>query len=189
MRLFVAIFPPMEVREALREAASGLPVKGKVRWIPASNIHLTLKFLGEVEEDGVEGIRSVLGEISRRHEPFEIELSGFGAFPSERRARVLWSGVSGGADRLRDIAGDLEAAFEALGFEGERRLYAPHITLGRARGRPATLESTRDASSILTFPAQRLELMRSVLSQGGAVYSTVAGYPLTGRRRKEVRSP
>lgn len=189
MRLFVAIFPPVEIREALREAASVLQVRGKVRWIPASNIHLTLKFLGEAGEEKLREIRSVLEEVAQRHGSFEIELSGFGAFPSGRKARVLWSGVSEGADQLRDIAGDLESAFEAIGFEGERRTYSPHMTLGRARGRPATLDSGQNGELLLTFSARRLELVRSVLDREGARYSTIAEYPLTGRPRTEVRSP
>lgn len=191
MRLFVAIFPPPEVREALSQAVKILPVKGDVRWVPARNVHLTLKFLGDVPEEKVDEIGSVLEEISAGYGPFEVEPSGFGAFPSERKARVVWSGVGEGAETLRSIAEELEPRLEALGFEREKRGYTPHITLGRARKRPAKLEAADadGATRVPGFTARRLELVESALGGKGASYSTVIGYPLTGRRRREGLSP
>lgn len=188
MRLFVAVFPPLEVREALHRAARSLPVEGGVRWVPAENIHLTLKFLGEVSEEKAGEIGGVLEEMSSGHEPFRVEPSGFGAFPSGGKARVVWSGVGEGAETLRDIVEELEPRLEILGFERERRSYTPHITLGRARKRPARLGDVGEAPRVPGFTARRLELVESVLGGNGASYSAVGGYSFK-KPRTEGQSP
>lgn len=122
----------------------------------------------------------MLEEISSGHEPFEVEPSGFGAFPSDRKARVVWSRVGTGAETLRGIAEELEGRLEALGFEREKRSYTPHITLGRARKRPARLGDVEE-EPVPGFTARRLELVESVPGGRGASYSTLAGYPFKKR--------
>lgn len=190
MRAFVAIFPPPEVRESLLDAARKLPIRGEVRWSTPENVHLTLKFLGEVPEEDLQRIGGVLETVAGRHGAFEIEAGGFGAFPSARRARILWAGVGDGADELRDLAEDVELSLAPLGFEKEGRTYSPHLSLGRARGRPARLDSTEAEISVPRFTASHLQLVKSVLDDQGATYSTLAAYPLTGkpvRRRRVAR--
>ncbi len=179
MRAFVAIFPPPQVREALLRAARRQPVSGEVRWIPPPNIHLTLKFLGDVTDEQLGEIDAALGEVSWRHLPFEIVTSTFGAFPSSRKARILWAGVGEGSERLRALADDVCGSLEPLGFAREGRPYAPHVTLGRARGRPVTLGSAQITARLPPFRADRMELVRSVLGEAGAAYSLIATYPLS----------
>ncbi len=182
MRIFVAVFPPPEVRRALVGAARELPVVGEVRWARPENVHLTLKFLGDVSEDDLDRVAEALEPVRLRHEPFEAELSGFGAFPSARRARILWAGIGEGSEFLRDLARDVEASLEPLGFEREDRAYVPHLTLGRARGRPVALEALETLSSVPTFLVRRVELVESVLGRARATYSTLAAYPLSESR-------
>lgn len=178
--MFVAIFPPVEVREALLDAVMELPVRGKVRWNRPEAVHLTLKFLGEVSEDATYGIQSALENVCEQYAPFEVETSGFGAFPSNKRARVIWSGVGEGFEPLRSLAAEVEDSLERLGFERERRGYVPHITLGRARGRPVALDLAENApESGHKFTASRVELVQSKLQRSGAVYSTVAACPFS----------
>jgi len=179
LRTFVAIFPPPEVRETLLQAARNLSTQGNVRWSLPENVHLTLKFLGDVPEDDLEGVRGTLNLVCGRHEPFEAETSGFGAFPSAKKARVVWAGVGEGQDRLRSLAEDLESSLENIGFAAEGRVYRPHLMLGRARGRPAGLELPEAAARGLKFPVREVGLVRSVLGEAGAVYSTLAAYPLS----------
>ena len=174
MRAFVAVFPPSEVREALAGAARELPVVGEVRWIRPENVHLTLKFLGDVPEDDLDRIAKALDSLSPRHGPFEARLSGFGGFPSARRARILWAGIGEGSEPLRALARDVETSLEPLGFEREDRAYVPHLTLGRARGRPVSLEAVETPSPIPGFRVRSVELVESVLGGGGAAYSTLA---------------
>jgi RNA 2',3'-cyclic 3'-phosphodiesterase len=175
MRAFVAVFPPPEVQEALANAARGLPIAGEVRLTPTANVHLTLKFLGDVPGDDLGQVAEALEPLPEEHEPFEAGISGFGAFPSPKKARVLWAGVGEGSDRLRALAEDVEESLEPLGFERENRPYVPHLTLGRARGRPVTLETVETPSPATGFPVRRVDLVQSV---PGAVYTTLAAYPL-----------
>ena len=182
MRIFVAVFPPPEIRSTLVDAARRIPVTGEVRWLRPKNVHLTLKFLGEVSEDDVGRIAGALEPVRDRHEPFEVEPFGFGAFPSARRARIVWAGIGKGSDRLRALAGDMEASLEPLGFEREDRAYVPHLTLGRARGRPVALTPIETPPIVPGFSVRHLELMESVRGEGGIAYSTLATYLLSEDR-------
>jgi RNA 2',3'-cyclic 3'-phosphodiesterase len=179
VRAFVAVFPPPEVRKALSRAARGLSVAGQVRFTPPTNVHLTLKFLGDVSQEDLARVAEALEPLRERHDPFEAAIAVFGAFPSPRKARILWAGVGEGADRLSALAQDVDQSLEPLGFEREGRAYVPHLTLGRARGRPVTLEATEVSPPVPGFSVRRLDLVESVLGGAGATYSTLAAYPLS----------
>jgi len=179
MRTFIAVFPPPEVRETLLRAVHDLSTRGNVRWSRPENVHLTLMFLGDVPEEELAPVRDVLTTVSTRHEPFEAKTSGFGAFPSAKKARVVWAGIGKGHNLLRALAEDLENSLEALGFDSEGRDYRPHLTLGRVRGRPARLELPKTTAQGLRFPVREVELVRSMLGEAGAAYSTLATYPLS----------
>jgi 2'-5' RNA ligase len=184
VRLFVAIFPPPEVRRAALESARQSLVEGQrdlIRWVPPENAHLTLKFLGDLEREAVPGVEAALAAVCARHGPFGVRLSGMlGAFPAERRASVLWAGISEGSEDLSLLAADVEAALEPLGFPAAGRPYRPHLTLGRARGRPLRLELPRSAVTLPGFRAERVWLVESSLGPKGASYRGVEGYPLGG---------
>ncbi len=181
MRAFVAVFPPPEVREALRRAALALPSSDSFRLTAPGKIHLTLKFLGEVPEEALDRAKEYLGRAREGYEPFEVTTSGFGVFPSERRARILWAGVGEGSERLRDLARDVEGALEAAGFEREARPYVPHMTLGRARGRPVVFEAGGVRAPAFRFTVGGLDLVQSVPGAGGVTYESVAAYPFRKR--------
>lgn len=180
MRLFVAVFPPMEVREALASAAGGLRVSGEVRWVRSENVHLTLKFLGEVPDESTAHISRALGALAGRHEPFGLVPSGFGGFPSGRKARVIWAGTRGDVEALAALAEDLESSLEPLGFEREKRPFSPHLTLGRARRRPVRVEVERDSPET-GFPGFRVEevvLVESETNREGARYTPLETFGL-----------
>jgi 2'-5' RNA ligase len=110
---------------------------------------------------------------------FRIRPTGFGAFPSNKKAHVLWSGVDEGSTALSNLAADVEEVLEALGFGREKRRYKPHVTLGRVRGRPARLSGDADVQAPV-FTARRLDLVESLLGAGGATYEKLESYPLSG---------
>lgn len=180
MRLFVALVPPTEVRREALRAAKALPWEGEIRWLPQENVHLTLKFLGETPEEKMRGLKETLASVSERHGVLDLALEGIGAFPSTRRARVPWIGVGRGFEPLRALAADVESVTESLGFAREERSYLPHAALGRSRDGKARLRGPQQSSEVgpLNFRAYRVELVQSRLSEEGAVYSTVASYPL-----------
>jgi 2'-5' RNA ligase len=177
MRTFVAVFPPQRVREALFRTARDLPASNAFRLIGQEKLHLTLKFLGNVAEEDLSRVKQALRQLRGRHEPFEVETSGFGAFPSERKARILWAGVGEGSGPLRAVAQSVDDLLEPAGFGRERRPYVPHLTLGRARGRQAKLDGAGASPPALRFTVSGVDLVESVPGEGGVTYSVLETYP------------
>ncbi len=179
MRVFVAVFPPSEVR---REALAWIrrwSSDGRVRWTRLENNHLTLKFLGDAQVEALDSINAALGEVCAQHAPFDASLAELGAFPSTRRARILWIGVGAGSDRLRSLAADVDDALAPLGFEGEKRPYVPHLTLGRVRGHPLNFDLPSDTVGT-GFRVRQVELTESRLDAQGSTYRTVKDFTLGG---------
>jgi len=177
VRTFVAVFPPPEVREALFRAARDLPTGKDFRLVGQEKIHLTLKFLGDVTEDELGRVKRALEPVREGREPFEVSISGFGAFPSERKARILWAGIGEGASPLRAVASDVEDLLERLGFDRENRPYVPHLTLGRAKGRQARLDGAGVSAPALRFTVSGVELVESVPAKTGITYQVLTTYP------------
>lgn len=188
MRAFIAIFPPPEVQRPLIQAARNTPVDGSVRWVRQENVHLTLKFLGDTSGETLQKVGAALGEVARRHSPPHIRPSGFGAFPSVERARVLWAGIEEGPAELTALAADIEATIDPLGFAREKRAYKPHITLGRSRGRPVRLPAGAEVGAA-GFVARRLYLVESRTGPAGATYEKLESYILDGEPPNEVIQP
>lgn len=183
MRAFIAIYPPLEIRESLLRAARNLLPEDVFRWTSPANAHLTLKFLGNTAEESLPGLQETLYAVCNRHEQFEIEPRGIGAFPSARKARIVWAGVGQGSASLLALAEDLEDFLAPLGFEKEKRGFKPHITLGRARRRPGRLPEGAEAVEAPGFAARRIELVESSPGEGGVAYSTLSAHPLLQRPR------
>jgi 2'-5' RNA ligase len=178
VRTFVAVFPPPEVREALFRAARDLPASEAFRLIGSEKLHLTLKFLGNVAEDDLSRVKQALEQLRGRHEPFEVETSGFGSFPSARKVRILWAGVGEGSGPLRAVVQSVDDLLEPAGFEREGRPYLPHLTLGRARGRGAKLDGASVSPPPLRFTVSGIDLVESVPGERGVTYSILETYSL-----------
>jgi RNA 2',3'-cyclic 3'-phosphodiesterase len=176
VRTFVAVFPPPAIREALFRAARDLPASKAFRLIGPEKLHLTLKFLGNVAEDDLSRVAQALEPLRQRHEPFEVSISGFGAFPSERKARILWAGVGEGSEPLRAVALSVEDLLEPAGFGREQRPYVPHLTLSRARGRQAKLDDASVSPPALRFTLSSVDLVESVPGEGEVTYSVLETY-------------
>jgi 2'-5' RNA ligase len=184
VRLFVALNLPKKERERIHRAARPLREHElPVRWVPADNYHLTLKFLGEVRPERVDLIAKVLVRVAAGCAPFPANFGGFGAFPTIRRPRVLWLGVEP-TPALRCLKQDVEWALADLGFERETRAFHPHLTLGRVdrddeagtfRGLDELVAEMSYSGSV---PVRSVELMRSQTNTVGAQYSVVSTYPL-----------
>jgi 2'-5' RNA ligase len=137
IRTFIAVELSPPVRDRLVELREALaPAIEEVKWVEPENIHLTLKFLGDVEEGDLYAVCKAAEAVAADRVPFEVVVAGVGAFPNERRPRVIWAGVTAGAAELTAIRDELEAVFAEQGFAREGRSYTPHLTLGRVR-RPA----------------------------------------------------
>jgi len=159
--------------------------------VAPGNLHLTLKFLGDVAESRIGAIVDTLKGATSDARVFDAELRGLGAFPSATRPRVVWAGVSEGAHAMVELAGRVDGALAALGFAREGRPFSPHVTLGRVRqpGRSQALtEALRDGAEC-EFGRIRVagaSLMRSELSPRGARYTELAAVRLGGDVRRSV---
>ncbi len=177
MRAFVAVELPASVRADLRALTECLAqAHGDVKWVEEENLHITMRFLGEIREDQRAAIEALLTRIAGCLAPITLQLAGIGAFPSVSAPRVVWAGVGQGADVLTRIAGEFEAGLRPLGFEPEERKFTAHVTLGRVRS-PRNL--SRLSSQLKTtawtpppaFPAAHLTLFQSTLSIAGSTYT------------------
>jgi 2'-5' RNA ligase len=177
MRAFIAIYPPPEIRADLLQAARTLLSVDEFRWVKPANVHLTLKFLGDIEEESLADLGDILDTVCGRHGQFDIEPDGIGAFPSTRKARIIWAGVGKGSDALLALSEDLEESLSSFGLEREKRGFEPHITLGRSKGQPGRLPET-GAFTAPGFVARRIELVESSLGEGGTCYDTLSEHPL-----------
>jgi 2'-5' RNA ligase len=181
MRLFVALDLPDVAKDALAAVAGGVTasVPG-ARWVPRDNLHLTLVFLGGVDDARVPELSAALITAAKTAAPFTARLGRAGAFPSRRRARVLWIGMEDDAGALTRLAEATAAALEPLGFERERRAWTAHLTLARFRT-PCDLSSSPPIEvSPLSFEVRELSLFRSRLGRPTPVYEPLARFPLGG---------
>jgi len=174
VRLFVAVNLPDEVRHALWEAAA--PARRPdppVRWVRPDGMHLTLKFLGEVEPTRESEIGDAIELAAAGARPFTLRIEGFGVFPNASRPRVIWAGCEP-VPQLEVLQHRVEQEMERLGFPLEGRPFRPHLTLGRARdgAPPARLAAVAEALEELTYSAdvvvRSVDLMESQLSAAGA---------------------
>ena len=136
LRLFTAVLLDPPLRRAIWEEADALlDDTGQVGRVTEENLHVTLKFIGDVHRDDLPALDETLGEAGGRLEEGEIEVEGVGAFPDLRRPRVLWAGVSDPSGILTPVHARLNETLAAFGAKREKKRYVPHITIGRVRGR------------------------------------------------------
>lgn len=185
MRLFVALDLPDEVRAELTQVIAewrGIAGEG-VRWVRPEGIHITLKFIGYIEDARLPEFRGALAPV-RSDSPIEMDVRGIGFFPSAKRPRVMWCGVKASAN-LKQLAADVEAAVEPLGIARESREFAPHLTLARINAPPRPLISLISAAEknaerdFGAIHATEFHLYESILQRSGAVYRKIESYPFT----------
>lgn len=182
-RLFVAVSPPADVLTAVEEAVA--PARKSMvgpRWTTEDQWHLTLQFLGQVEDDVVSDVSRALDGVSQI-QPFAVRLGGGGAFPRVPRGRVIWLGVVEGAKGLGVLAGRVNQALEPVGFEAEKREYHPHLTLARLKVpgdvTPA-VEALGEEPVGPAFVVSEVVLYESRLSPKGARYEAMGAVALEG---------
>ncbi len=179
MRLFVALNLPKKERDRIYRVSRLLrECELPVRWVEPEHYHLTLKFLGEVPEDRMDGVQDALNHVGSTTVKLDLAVEGFGAFPTIRRPQVIWVGIEP-SPALRCLKQDVEWALMGCGFERETRAFHPHLTLGRAdaKGGAGAFRGLDDKAASLTYQGQvkvrKLDLMRSQLSKSGAARYTL----------------
>jgi 2'-5' RNA ligase len=178
MRTFIAIPLPNECQVLLEQMQQSLRViKAEVRWVAIPSIHLTLKFLGEVDPEAIPKLSEMLREACKSEHRFELRLRGLGCFPNARNPRVIWCGIDGETDNLLRLQRIVESSCAKLGFAPEHRPFYPHLTLGRVQGggnlRPLMNQIAEGSDLACGFQADRFHIYKSSLKPQGAVYTVL----------------
>jgi 2'-5' RNA ligase len=184
IRSFIAIELPQELKLALSrlqeklKSVSGVPV----RWVDPGNIHLTLKFLGDISPEITGRITSALEDAARDMPPFDIEVSGLGVFPNTKRVQIIWVGLAGELAKLEQLQKRIDAGLIPLGFPSEARPFTPHLTLARVRdyARPDDRLKLGELIASTSFEQKYIInvnavlLMKSQLTREGPIYSKIS---------------
>lgn len=185
-RIFVAVEVAPHIKKALAGLRDRLGTASRMlRWVPPDNLHLTLRFLGEITAAQTARVAEAARQAARAAGPFEITLAGLGAFPSPRRPRVVWVGITEGADRLSALARAMEEEIAHRKFPREPRPFHPHLTVARVRAGGPPPDLTGDLASagvsvIGTQEVAALVVVESFLHPSGSEYREVAQAPLGG---------
>lgn len=177
LRSFIAFELPAEVISLLDDLQQGLkslPLKAK--WVRPQNIHLTLKFLGNIDPANIADIRQAMADAAEDCTPFTLTVTGIGFFPGIKRPRVVWAGLGGETEILLNLQHRLALRLAAIGFPKEKRPFKAHLTLGRIRHAVNSRivgRAIEDYSNLanLQFAADRIILFKSDLKPTGAVYT------------------
>jgi 2'-5' RNA ligase len=188
IRSFIAIELPEEAKEGLARLKKELERDEHkfVKWVDPGGIHLTLKFLGNIPSKRVTEITEAIEKAALVISPFHLEISGLGAFPSLRQARVFWVGIGGEVDKLSRLQQNIDSALAALGFAKEERPFMPHLTLARIRQGASPLERRSFGELVGStifedkyhVKVETLSLMRSQLTPAGAIYTCLSAVGL-----------
>lgn len=177
MRAFIAVELDENIKENCRRLMNRLMTSdADVKWVKPSNMHLTLKFLGEIDEGQAEKIKELLHEIASEKSIFETGFSGLGFFPNKQRPRVIWLGINKGMEILKDLAEKIDDKTAVLGIEKEERAFSPHLTLGRFRSLKNIDELMKIFEKMREFDAgtmqvEGIHLIQSVLQPTGPIYT------------------
>jgi len=188
VRCFIAIGLPDEVKAGLKDLQAQLKSGGQssIKWVDPYSIHLTLKFLGDVDAAKIAPITAAMEEAAQGIAPFSLKVEGLGAFPNLRRVQVVWVGMGGEVDKLAHLQQRLESNLAGLGFTPENRRFTPHLTLARVRDRVA-LDEREGLGELIdgtkfepvhSFPVEAVSLMKSQLTREGAIYSRISAAEL-----------
>jgi len=188
VRSFIAIELPEEIKSGLARLQARLKTgqPPSVKWVNPNSIHLTLKFLGNVAIDQIDGITRAMEAAARGTAPFHLEVRELGVFPNMRRVQVVWVGMSGDLARLGRLQQRIESNLEPLGFTPEARKFTPHLTLARLREQ-ATPDERESLGQLIAgtgfevapdFTVDAVNLIKSQLTREGAIYHRISSVKL-----------
>ncbi|MBW2492420.1 MAG: RNA 2',3'-cyclic phosphodiesterase [Deltaproteobacteria bacterium] len=181
IRTFIAIEIPENIISKIQELQESIKAKGfNIRWVRPENIHLTLKFIGDVEAAKISEITEALSKTVEGYIPISLKSKGLGLFPGIKNPRVLWVGLTGQLESLVKLQKTLDENLKVLGFPKEKRPFKGHLTMGRIK---AKIDAKKLGDALMkfrnfeseTFTADQIVLYKSELKPSGAVYTKLAG--------------
>ena len=179
VRAFICIEVPGSIKKRIESLQQSLKKNAaQISWVKPSNIHLTVKFLGDIPASSIETVRGAVERASRPVDEFEIEIGGAGCFPSPRSPRVLWVGLSRLPEELKQLQSNVENELAREGFPREQKRFSPHLTIGRVRSQPNAAQTAEDLIAAgfepESFRATEIIVMRSELNAAGSIYTPQA---------------
>jgi 2'-5' RNA ligase len=188
IRVFIAVDISDAACWSLSSAMDGLKaaIPRGVRWVDPRGIHLTLKFLGNIEPRRVDGILESMVRVAQEVSSFSLTLAGLGVFPNQRQPRVLWAGVAGDMDPLAGVQLGVEEAMAEQGFTKERRSFNPHLTIGRVRDGVSASERQKIGNSLTScslestesWMAETMHLFQTTFTPDGSIHDIIGSAPL-----------
>lgn len=179
MRVFISVELPDEIKKKVAEAAAPLKeVESGIKWVETHNLHITLKFLGWVEDPKIDNMIELTNKAVAGTGSFKVKFSGMGTFPPGKSPRVIWVGVNEGGDTLAQLAEALEEGLSRAGYRSEGREFSSHITIGRVKDkkgvdkvkeRMAEIQKTDFGEMVV----DHIDIMKSTLSPKGPVYEKI----------------
>ena len=186
IRAFICFKLPRRIILSIRELQESIKKSGlQIRWVKAENIHLTIKFIGDIRLPDIDDIGLAIKETAGDFAPLLLSAQGSGVFPNLKRPRVIWTGLSGQIEELIGLQKILDKKLRLIGFPKEKRPFKGHLTIGRVKGR---LDS-RKLSEFMNrfnkfetkqFSCDRIFLMQSELKPSGPIYTKLMSEPLSG---------
>lgn len=188
LRAFIAVEIPSTIQNSIHDSTAGLRKTlgdGLIRWVPPHNVHLTLKFLGDVSSASLDLIKQMLTAEAGQHSCFEMQVEGIGSFPNSRRPRVIWVGLHAPA-ALESLQRGIESASARLGYTPEEKSFSPHLTIGRVKQNlsapeiqriRAALEETK-IGLLGIVHVDAVHLFKSDRQPSGSVYTRLFSAPI-----------
>lgn len=184
IRVFIAIELPAELRQELARLQTMLKTANlpQIKWVKPNGIHLTLKFLGNIPVSDTDRITQAMTDAATQISPFYLETEALGAFPNLKRVQVVWVGLGGETDKLKQLQQLIEINLTRLGFAAEQRPFKPHLTLARL-GKDTSPEEQRQLGELIAsidsrtgkkIKVDRINLIKSQLTREGAIYSIIS---------------
>ena len=180
IRAFIAIELNKKIQDELAKIQNEIKASGAlVKWVKPENIHLTLKFLGNIDTDLITKIKDILNDLSSKHEVFTMKLNKVGAFPKPRNPRIIWVGQEDGQVKIKSIAEELEENLSKIGIPKEEKPFHSHVTLGRVKSplnrfKLAEALTSKEKIPELSFAVDRIVLFKSTLTSQGPIYEAIA---------------
>jgi 2'-5' RNA ligase len=180
MRLFIELKTTpyekelFEIVEGYKKSIAG------VKWVESENLHITLKFLGEADEEMLLKVKDMLGPFAEKLQKFDFSIGGISGFPYEKNARVLFFKVQDGFDKISKIMESLSSVLLRFGFE-EEKSYTPHITFARAKVTPINLEKVQRSTFEILSNALGMLIMKSNLAKDTPIYSVLYEFDFLGK--------
>lgn len=183
IRSFIALCFPENIISRIKKLQEEMQkYKLKIRWVEPKNIHLTLKFLGNISDESIEKAGRVINETAGEQKPVSLIAKGIGVFPGIKHPRIIWVGVGRGTDRLIELQKNLDKKLVKAGFSKDKKPFTSHITIGRVKGKNIP-ENLMNAMAALKgfeseeFIADHIDMYKSDLKHGGPVYTRLMSVP------------